>query len=539
MITREYIKSLFENKYASLLILMISFFIMLSVKLVPHIYYTLENNIDFKTFELFPLDVFDYFILIFMFFMLKTIINSLANIYFKINNPTNISKTISRKFFFRLTLIFIVAWLPYFFAFYPGTLFYDEMFAMRDPFNTFNQPYIYGLLLKFFWDLGKFAGDETFGFAVFIIIKIIVMSASFSYLICFLYKRNISFKFLVFAIIIFALLPIFPNNVITVQKDGLSALFIMLMTLFLYEYKNKISQIFIDKKTLAEFCLLSSLIILIRSNGIYPMLFLALYFLFTEKAARLRIIFYIAFILAVSILPNINRLTPFEEAAGVPIQQVGRTLFNNGVIMEDDRKVFQNVLDLEKWKNTYNTLSVDYTKWSAGFNSGYLNSNKGEFMKSWAKTYLLNPSIYFTAHAFNTYDFWSIAPYIVGSQTIYTGAITKEQLNVKNIIADTKTYLVSDKILKKRTSEKIANFMQKHTVYLNAGSCAFIMIFMMAFTLQIGKNNRIIPMLPAFLSWLTILIASPVAYVFRYTLYLAFLMPFILSLPFMSEEENI
>ncbi|MBR3622239.1 MAG: hypothetical protein IKN43_02695 [Selenomonadaceae bacterium] len=530
------LRSTFDNKPALLLTLILAFFLTLSIKFVPLVY-TFYKPVDFNTYKLFPLDFFDFVSWVAIFFALKFMVDFLAE-----NLKCNCTaQKVSNGVFLSLAVFFILSWLPYFLAFYPGTVFYDEIYSMRDPFKISSQSYFYGSVLKFFWELGILVGDETFGFAIFIILRMFVMALSFSYLICFLCERGISVKFLCIASLIFAFLPIFPNNAITIQKDGLNSIFILLISIFLYKRKDSIYAIFSDKKTFLKFLALSSLIILFRSNGIHAMIFTSLVFFYLEKKARFRVFLFMVLILAIAIIPNRGRHAPFEETVGVPIQHIGRTLYNNGEITEQDKIIFNSVMDLEKWKSSYNVLTVDSTKWANGFNSFYLRKHKSEFLMAWLRTFPKNISVYLTAHAMNTYDFWAIAPWMIyGNQTIYTGAITKEQLNVENIVNDLNLYLASDRIFSKKTGEEFIRFMTDRTFYLNAGSCAFLMLFMVALTFKLGKGRRVIAVLPALFSWLTVLIASPIAIAFRYVLFFAFLMPFFLVLPFLSdcEQEN-
>ncbi|MBR3624325.1 MAG: hypothetical protein IKN43_13370, partial [Selenomonadaceae bacterium] len=170
-------------------------------------------------------------------------------------------------------------------------------------------------------------------------------------------------------------------------------------------------------------------------------------------------------------------------------------------------------------------------------------ANKGRFIKAYLETFSKNISIYFSAHAFATLDFWCIGPWNYHhNQIAFVDAITNDTLNPQNIRwpIERPFHATDFKALKKPVREKIAGFMADNVFYLNGGACGFILLFILALLLEKGENRKAAALLPVFLSYLTILIASPTAFAFRYVLYLAFLMPFILSLPFMSDsgEEN-
>lgn len=267
------IETFLANKYAMFLLLLASFFVMLSAKVMPIIYAPLQDGLFnplYDFYEIFPLSFFDCFLWILIFISLKSITGVLSKyIYTKEFS----SRKINSKTLIWVALFFVLSWLPYFLTFYPGTAMHDEIFAMRDPFGCSNQPLFYNYFLAFLWDFGKFFGDETLGFGIFYILKMFVMAFTLSYLLMFLYKRGISKYFLVLCALIFAFFPIFPNYAICIFKDTPFAICILLLTLFLHEHKDNYEKIVAKKYPFFIFLLLSLMLIWLRSNGLYIILF--------------------------------------------------------------------------------------------------------------------------------------------------------------------------------------------------------------------------------------------------------------------------
>ena len=545
MINHKYMSSVFRgclgNKFAVALLLVAAFFVALSIKLYPDINTGMDFvYVDAKTYPLFPLGVFDCFLWCLIFILLRLSVFFLA----KRIQISSIERKFTRKMFICLGVFFFLAWTPYFLAYYPGISFFDEYFVIFDPFAWPIQPLIYSMILHYAWNLGVFFGIDNLGFAFLTIFRMFLMSAAFSYLIFFLYKRGISVVFLAASALVFAFLPIFPNTAITIQKDGIFSLFLLMLTLFLYENKNNLSKIVTKKRMFLIFLCLSLPILLLRNNGLYILVATLMVFGFVERKYMFRFIGAALLFFVITSAANVYRVVPFKESIGIPLQQIGRVLCVGGEISESAKSDLNYVLKLSIWREKYNPIHSDTIKlFNKDFNDELLNANKGRFIKAYLETFSKNISIYFSAHAFATLDFWCIGPWNYHhNQIAFVDAITNDTLNPQNIRwpIERPFHATDFKALKKPVREKIAGFMADNVFYLNGGACGFILLFILALLLEKGENRKAAALLPVFLSYLTILIASPTAFAFRYVLYLAFLMPFILSLPFMSDsgEEN-
>ncbi|MBR3623823.1 MAG: hypothetical protein IKN43_10830 [Selenomonadaceae bacterium] len=525
-----------------ILILTESFFITLSVKHTSILYAPRENFIYsdfFDTYTVFPLEIFDYFLWLGIFVLLLFLIKFAARII-KINNLTN---KISVKYYICLTIFIFLAWLPYFFAFYPATSMEDEIFAMRNPFEVSNQPLLYNYLLNFIWNFGIYFNDELLGFAVFTLLKMLFMAFAISYLLCFIYKRGISIYLICFFLVFFAFFPIFPNYAVSLVKDTLFSVFILFFTLFLYEYKDNCKLLVSSQKVTLTFLFLALPIIYLRSNGIYIIVATLFVIGFLCKVCRKKFILLTIFLIFLNALPNINRTVPFRETIGVPLQQIGRIIANNGDIDKQDMTVFDNVFKISLFKEKYMAFNSDEYKYAAEFNDEYLNQHKSDFLLSWIKTVFKNPSVCFTAHALLTYDYWALSPWLGNeyNQTVFAVAISPEILNADEPERFSMNYGLKTSesdFLPAKVKEKVGQFMFDNVFFVTTGVCGFVLVFVTGILFCQNKTDRILSLLPVLFAWLTLLLAAPRASVFRYAFYFALLMPFILSVTFFADEEN-
>lgn len=530
-------KSLFSSKLALFLVFIASYFLMLSFKITPLICKMSKDGIAavsfFNVCEVFPLDLFDIFLWIVLFLFL----NIFANLFSKnIKTCCNAQCLSAYKVYLGLTCFLFLAWIPYFLTFYPGTLMQDEIFGIRWPYETSNQPLFYNYFLSFLWELGKFFGDELLGFAVFTILKMFLMGFAISYLLIFLFNRGINKYFLIVCYLLFAFLPIFPNYAICLIKDTSFSIFVLFMVLFLYENKNDFGKIFKEKKTFFMFLFLSLMIIWLRSNGLHIIVATVFVLGYLSKNYRKKFFALAVVLILAGTLPNHHRHVPFKETVGIPIQQIARTLNVNGEISKENKEIFNNVIEISLFKKYYDVFWVDAIKWKPEFNDGYLYKHKKEFLRAWVETFPKNFSTYLTAHVLATFDFWAVSPWRLDyNQTIFLHAVNLEDLYTDNINTG---IAVNNEILSPDIAKKISEFMNANIFYLNAGTCGNLLLFFMTITILKGRRRNAVSALPIFFSWGTLLLAAPVAWSFRYVFYFALLMPFILSLPFMNEDEK-
>ncbi len=91
-----------------------------------------------------------------------------------------------------------------------------------------------------------------------------------------------------------------------------------------------------------------------------------------------------------------------------PIMQVGGIIAAGGALTEEEIRVVENILPLEKWKEGYSVYSEVPLTSMSGFNMEYFTTNGRDFLRAWAGMALRNPRLALRAYLYRTAIIWRI-----------------------------------------------------------------------------------------------------------------------------------
>lgn len=204
----------------------------------------------------------------------------------------------------------------------------------------------------------------------------------------------------------------------------------------------------------------------------------------------------------------------------------------------EQKEIINKVLPYPYWRKLYRPGIVDFIKWNQNFNEEYLNSHKTEFLKIHFMLLFYNFKTYVDAYLLQTYGFWSLFTWDK-AQTVFTCAFTPEILNLEDPGGKVNDVFNVSKITIVSVSFKeiVGYFMQKNVFYLGAGTCAWIMVASLLTCLFRKQYGKCLVFLPVLLSWFTLLLATPIAFAFRYAFAFALCMPLVIALPFLQERN--
>lgn len=491
------------------------------------------------------IDVVFFFLSLIIIYFSSVIIRKIINLISKqVKLPANFDP---REYFF-ISVFMIISWLPYFITYFPGTGTVDEIFMMRYPTSITNQPFFYNMVLNWFWKLGIIISHETWGLGLLNIIEQIVMASSLSYLLYWLRNRGLPRKYIYINILIFSFLPIFPNYAICLAKDKIFSSFFIFFFISVFEFFTTKGNV-INKNKWKILFLVSSIMIGLRSNSIYVFwassICMIIFYLYHHKLINKILILFLLIVTFCSSFSGFflkycyNQHNRFAEAIGIPLQQIARTIALNGLVTEKEKIFFNQILPYNDWKKLYHPFTIDTIKYNPSFNDKFLDSNKKEFLNYYISTFMDNKKIYMDSYLLSNYGFWAITKWNM-SQTLFTTSLNRGSLNLKdpNEMITRGTKYSDNHLLSLRVKEKINNFNFKYNSYLGSGFCAWIYLFILLLLIEQKKYRFILGTLPILFCWGTILLAAPIAFAFRYTLFFAFLMPGIISLPFMKMEAD-
>jgi hypothetical protein len=274
---------------------------------------------------------------------------------------------------------------------------------------------------------------------------------------------------------------------------------------------------------------------LLRSNGWFMFLgmlpFMAVWFRSDKKqryAGRLLTVWLLAFIVAVIVrYPLFAALKVAQpdliESCSIPAQQIAYVFVTEKDIPEEDRRLVNRVADTEYINKLYAPGYADNIKElvRAG-DEGYLTEHKGQFLALWVRLGLKYPGDYLKAYGDMTYGYWF-------PDRSYTAA-DNEGIS-ENELGLTRHSLISAGIFLKlqEIQIKLGNMVPLYSALWCMGTIVWICAAGLGGMIVQKRFRDIMAVLPGFIGILTVLIATPVAYDFRYLYFLIYSFPLYLT----------
>ncbi|MBZ5960319.1 MULTISPECIES: DUF6020 family protein [Leuconostoc gelidum group] len=304
-------------------------------------------------------------------------------------------KTSRRTFYF---LVILIAWLPYWWAFFPVIVSYDgaaqlaNFFGLSYPNN--HQPYtaaaIMGVLIKFFMKLTN--NNSTWSFALYA-----GLIGSCSAIVCSrlvvkfgtAFGRNIQWL----SLLLFALFPLFPFYAFSYDKTapfliGIGMSFSALISIAIDKNLNN---------HLWELAIGTVVTSVFRSDGYYVMVIVLLACVVVLRSKQL-LLCLISIIVLMTVITKVIFPMAFiapglpGDSISVPLQQVAYTVKTHeaqlkGSKLYDD---LNKIMPLKKITEVYNPNLADYVK----FNYGNTYNNENKSKKEAFETFLKERSKY-------------------------------------------------------------------------------------------------------------------------------------------------
>lgn len=233
----------------------------------------------------------DYGILIFNIFIL-TIIT-----YFGVQKVIKLfySKKIARvgekyagslndfQYFFIVTLLQFLLWVPIFLAYYPGLFTYDAIYQIPLGKYSTKHPLLHTLYLQFFYYIigEKMFESHNAGIACATLMQMGIFSMMLSYTHLYLRRVKIAYKIRFTLITITSIIPIFPMMALSTTKDIFFSGFVgMFITSICYEQLLPKQSSTLQNKIICVISVAGT--ILFRNNGIYPIIAVCIAIIFVS-----------------------------------------------------------------------------------------------------------------------------------------------------------------------------------------------------------------------------------------------------------------
>lgn len=424
----------------------------------------------------------------------------------------------AKKYVFVLFfLLIMLLWLPYLPSYWPGGIYSDTVDSIRmalgqDALDNHN-PILYTLLWRLMFFLtGAFRGEtEYYGLELFTVVQLAGMALVMAGFVYWCYRKGFHKLFIAFMLLIIGIFPLYPFYGISLWKDTIFSLVVFLFSVFLYQTFS-VKETELSWMELAAYCLFSLLLVFLRNNGIYVMIFCAvlivLICLKKQKMTAMKI-GIASLVIAIGSLViqgpvydakgyNVDRTV---ESMGIPIQQVAYVLSTDGAVEEDELAFMEQIMPLENWKALYEPTVVDYIKFDPTFDRRFFQENSREFTGHYLHMMLQNPVKALKAYALATIGFWDISR---GSASAY----------ICNFHFSNSGYVMSD-YFDYYTGLSFRELVEPRE-YISAALWAWLLLLCISICIQKRYFTGLIALLPTLGVWLSIMVATPLSFSFRY-----------------------
>lgn len=468
-------------------------------------------------------------------FAIITLLGLLQNKY-KINYTQNMRKADRKDYYLWLFsfILLICAWSPYYLSYFPGGIYPDTIQSLTQAIsNTYNnqQPILYALILK----LCVILSGEQNCMILFTIFQIVFMAGCFSYIVFRLRLHNINKPIIALVLAYFAVFNLVPLYVVSLWKDTLFSasllIYIFLLTDCIILSESKPSS-----KDLSFLIVFMILTIFLRNNGLYIIIAttIVLCIVFRKTIFNSLRSFFISscvtilicFIIQGPLFNSLNLNGPFVENLGVMQQQLSYSMINGGDFTDDDFAFLCQIMPFDDIGNRdyYRPFNIDSTKWSKKYNSEFLEEHKTEFLKIWVTSLAKNPRLFLNAYLYATLGYWDSFKQIDVSYT--NQGAWEENQNDPRFVQKDYIYELSGSSIRETLSPKLL-----------ISSAAFLFVTLVLFILCTNKKNKSwLAFIPALMTYLTVFIATPLAFALRYVYILVLTLPLFLIYSFIKSE---
>ena len=445
-------------------------------------------------------------------------------------------KALKDPLFFVISwLIIFVFWLPYLLTFYPGGIVGDGAQTLRyamTPGVLLHNHWVvlYILVLRFFLWLGKLISpDVNVGVFLYVLCESIVFSGVCAF-VCYSIRKKGAPLFLQWgSVFMYSISGFFASYSISLWKDTIFAAAIVLFVILLWDLPT-------DGKIPVGYCIKFGLLALFmcfwRNNGLHIFLFILLGILlfYRKKVLKLLIPGVLVFLCTVIIQgPVYNALgvekDTFVDFLSVPMQQIAAVIGENRNLSDSQQEILFNIISEEDWKNRYSPTISDNLK--DAVNKDYLQSHLKDFLLVWAQLLIPNFFTYVRAYMMQTLGFWQPGVFLGGYLDYWIGI--QDLFDAGYVNRD---------FIEEITGVSVKEDLISMIKFIPSGTIVWIMWF--SFTAifnQSEKKKRLMLFLPLIVSWLVVMLATPIAYYYRYIFMIPTALPIIVYLPFWNETN--
>lgn len=435
-----------------------------------------------------------------------------------------------RVFFIVFFLLNILTGLLFLAVYYPGTGNYDTLAILKNEFGMAKQhPAMYiafvACLKRIIFALG---GGYKAVYVANSLLTIALMSYAYTQMLWFLKKKNTPFWLLAVIAVFYTVCPIFNLYKITFLKDVPFSVLLILWVPVLYDTWETEGANLKKPGTIirsAAYLALS----LMRGNGVYISVFVLVCMLLVARKMWKQILVYVLILaVACTMVSGFEKILGvkhlFKETAGIPLQQMAAVVATDGEITAEQAEFINRVLPLDFIREKYDPYTSVPLKWGGSpLDDDFLYEHKAEFLGVWAQMLVPNFKTYVKSYLQASYGFWSLGP-ALGSfrytslyETAFDEWLTKHHVDIK-------TFLPED------IQVSMEQALNQWIRVPGEGVCFWAMILLMLALMYVDGWKIFLISTPMLAGVLTVFISTPIAYSWRYILFIPMFIPVIIGL---------
>lgn len=425
--------------------------------------------------------------------------------------------------------ILLVMWIPWYLHLFPGVLTPDSLTIVDQTLENYlhnHHPVMYTLFAGSFLRLGEMLGDIHIGIALFSAVQSLIVAITLGLIVLRIWQKGVRIWVVVTVMAIYGIVPLFPIYAVNMQKDTLFSCSLVWLALWLTSDAREEGKM--DLKRGSSLFILGILPCLLRNNGIYIVIVLTVLTLLLYKKDRigyfsplfLAIVGFFFITRVIYPAMGVDQIQDRRETYGLFLQQAAYVISNEGNIGEEEAEVLFKILPEEDWKEAYQPCLVDSLKWHRHFDNDYFSQNSDLFLKTVVKMFFSNPVEYIKATCLNTFGFWVWGVQLPDCAYADTGIWPNDY----GIFATDYTESVWD--------GNLSEFLDDFDVVIGSGSLLWIIFVLLAAVPAASVKKLFLLALPALVNWLTILVATPLAFSMRYVFVFTLITPLIVVMAF-------
>lgn len=330
-------------------------------------------------------------------------------------------------------VIIILAWLPYLIGYYPGIFMGDtgaqisQFFQLPNGTSNYlnlissaqlinnHHPVLHTVLMGGFVKIGReMLGSDNLGIFMYTVFQYLCCAGAISYGISYLRRMRMPYWAQGGMIVFASVYPVFPRYAVLLSKDTLFSSVFLVYVILLVDLVRNPGTVSGNRKKQAGWICVMLLLMMLRQNGIYVVLFsLPVLLLYRKQKKQMMCmvrIFVVAigfYLLYTNVLFSALSITPGSkrEMLSVPFQQTARYVKDHSdEVTGKEKEAISAVLDYDKLASLYDPNISDPVKNT--FNEDATKKDLNRYFRTWLRMFFKHPGTYVQATLGNYYGYF-------------------------------------------------------------------------------------------------------------------------------------